>query len=425
MSKKVVQSVDRDSFEPMFLDLYWQFICERQWVWYRRVIEEKEAPWTEDPILRREFFTNVYRNLDPGTHFVVTDVLDRKQSSKAKLLQVMFYRLTGSQMPTLTAVQKHMSPDAFDKEMIIKRLRKLSEKSPKYLFGDSYRVAAYAELGGKDKIENITLLFEELLGEFDELFEEMSDAEGTEKLYRVMSGVRGFGEFLAYQVVLDLIMPNSRGKRVFEGHPNDWAIAGPGARKGLWAMLQDNIQPANMLMPMEWLRDNQDDELERLGLEFPYLVDEDDEVLKLTTADIQTSLCEYFKYVRIWKGEMKSTRIFTPANSADELPEAAMLDIEEPEVRLTYEVPKPSLPVPLAASDSRSEPETPGLSVTLAQGIVVASREQIEAALQASQRLSEALGVLLGGADLGEVAPGALSATQELEDESFKDEESD
>lgn len=428
MSKKVIQSVDRESFEPTFLDLFWQFLCERQWVWYRRVIEEQEAPWTEDPILQREFFTNVYRTLDPGTNFVVTDILDKKQSAKAKLLQIMFYRLTGSQMPTLTAVQKYMSPASFDKNMIMKRLRKLHEKSPKYLFGDSYRVAAYSELGGVDKIENITLLFESVLDEFDDLFDELSDAEGTEKLYRVMSSVRGFGEFLAYQIVLDCIMENSKGKKLFDGDPNDWAIAGPGARKGLWAMIRDDLQPANMLMPMEWLRDHQDEEFERLGLEFPYLVD-DEGVLKLTTADIQTSLCEYFKYVRIWKGEMKSSRAFKPESSGEELPDSAILDIEEPQGRLTYEIPKQELPVPSAPGDVDPAvgQQLPGGApeVTLAQGLVVASRGQLQNALHASRALTRVLEELLGGPTLSQATSAPESAVEELDDEGLSDDESD
>jgi len=56
----------RGSLDAESLDLFWQFIAERQKVWYRRVVEGRPAPWTDDDILQEYRFTNVYRELDPG-----------------------------------------------------------------------------------------------------------------------------------------------------------------------------------------------------------------------------------------------------------------------------------------------------------------------------------------------------------------------
>ncbi|MGO4984932.1 nucleotide kinase domain-containing protein [Collinsella sp. Sow4_E3] len=53
---------------------YIQFVEERHYVWIRRQ-NGASAPWTDDPTLRRAKFTNVYRVLDAGSQFLLTQML--------------------------------------------------------------------------------------------------------------------------------------------------------------------------------------------------------------------------------------------------------------------------------------------------------------------------------------------------------------
>lgn len=48
---------------------FWRFVHERQEIWRKKSASEP-APWTSDPILRCNSFTNVYRELDRGTLYL-------------------------------------------------------------------------------------------------------------------------------------------------------------------------------------------------------------------------------------------------------------------------------------------------------------------------------------------------------------------
>lgn len=43
-------------------DAYWEFATKRQAIFWKR-IQDKEYPWTEDPILNKYKFTNAYGGL--------------------------------------------------------------------------------------------------------------------------------------------------------------------------------------------------------------------------------------------------------------------------------------------------------------------------------------------------------------------------
>src|SRR2546429_6074199 len=57
-------------------DTYWRFSAERQRVFFNR-FERRPAPWTYDPILRGNKFTNAYRASDPGSQYLIRPVIYR------------------------------------------------------------------------------------------------------------------------------------------------------------------------------------------------------------------------------------------------------------------------------------------------------------------------------------------------------------
>lgn len=55
---------------PDYEDLFWQFANERMSIWNRKVLENEPRPWTNDPLLQKFIFINVWRELDKQTlHF--------------------------------------------------------------------------------------------------------------------------------------------------------------------------------------------------------------------------------------------------------------------------------------------------------------------------------------------------------------------
>jgi hypothetical protein len=295
MSKaEYLKEVDESSFDPERLDLYWRFITERQLVLARR-LADLPGPWTTDPIMAAEFITNMYRELDPGTEYVINEILEYEKPVDV-VFNVMMYRLMGSQPDTHELI--HQTAKKFSTDEMIDTLRGVDMDFK--IFGDAYRVAAYHEEGGADKVENVARMFAKFAVGMPETMRRLKACTSTKDAFAIFKGMQGMGEFLAHQITVDLLYGDDP---VLPFGDNEWAQAGPGARSGIWAMIKPGLKPSNLLMVMEWLRDNQTEQLEKRGLMFPWPINEEGQTVPLSLCNIQSTLCEYYKYVRIWSGE--------------------------------------------------------------------------------------------------------------------------
>jgi len=66
---------------------YFLFCRERQMIWKRRSHGVDESKWTQDPLLKRYVFCNVYRELDRGTAFFHAYVVHMYQTERPKSRQ--------------------------------------------------------------------------------------------------------------------------------------------------------------------------------------------------------------------------------------------------------------------------------------------------------------------------------------------------
>lgn len=301
-----------NAFASNRLDLFWRFICERQWIWHRRIVQELPPPWTDDTTLQRERFTNVYRELDPGTRYVIEHVLECQAPRPDKVFNVMLYRLMGrSDTHAALGFQFLLTFDPIEMEHSLKALRSAGRPP----FTAAYMVSAYSSMGSSDKIENVARLFEVLHAHFGDFFGRIDGCSTAAEVHGALSAAYGFGNFLAYQVLVDLLYPlriyGNRGLLPFSH--DDWSSPGPGARRGIELLLRpDTIRP--YLEVMRWLRDHQQTEFVRLGLNFPYLRDADGKPIAISLANIQNCLCEFHKYIKISEGTGRGRRKFMTAS---------------------------------------------------------------------------------------------------------------
>lgn len=311
------------------IDLFWRFVYERQEIWHRRCMEHMSPPWTDDCILRQERFTNVYRELDPGTQYALHYILEVDAPKPDKIFNIMLYRLIG-RAETHEALG-FQSLTTFDPEYltcVLTRLRDVDRRPP---FTGAYMVSAYSSLGTRDKIASVAHIFAAIQFRFPTLCVQILNCSSASEVYGELRQVYGFGNFLAYQVLVDLLYP----LQVYGGTPllpyshDEWASAGPGARRGIRMLMLDTYD-GNELEIMRWLRDHQQAEFDRLGLRFRFLRDLQDEPVHITLANIQNCLCEFHKYVKIREGTGRGRRRFdapqsrpaiqlvlTPANHVD------------------------------------------------------------------------------------------------------------
>lgn len=292
--------ISRQDFNLERLDLFWRFVFERQTVWRRRFILRQPPPWTSDPVLEKTHFTNVYRELDPGTQYAIENILEQEEPRPDKVFNVMVYRLIGrSETHAALGFMNLGRFDPTDFEGRLKRLR----KSGHPVFTGAYMVSGYTQMGSHDKVENVARIFGSISATFPTFYDQLVSSKDAPHAFWTIKTQPGFGTFLAFQVLVDLLYPLKayQGRPVLEVDDCDWAVAGPGALRGIRMLLRSNVRKSPLAV-MRWLRDMQDEGFERLGLRFPFLEDTRGGRMAISLANVQNCLCEFHKYVKVRDG---------------------------------------------------------------------------------------------------------------------------
>lgn len=299
-------------FDPANLERFWKFIAERQKIWHRRFVQEDSRPWTQDPILQKNKFTNIYRELDPGTKFVRLNVLQKDEPRPDRVFNVMIYRLICS-IPTYSKLGFQLL-DEFDQDYFESQLKKISDYSPT-LFGNAYMISPYFSMGSRIKYVNVARLFGKIQQNFDKFFFELDSATSFQDAFKVVNGQYGFGPFLAYQVMVDLtyLIGVDQDPGILPHSQNEWARLGPGAQRGFKRLVQRGkfVDP---LQGLRWLWSHQHEKMHELGLDFPYLRDAHGQDIAISLANMQNCLCEFHKYMSIGDGTGKAQRLYVPSN---------------------------------------------------------------------------------------------------------------
>jgi hypothetical protein len=223
----------------------------------------------------------------------------------------MLYRLIGRK-ETYERIG-FQSVETFDSNRLkttLQYIRDIEKRSP---FSGAYTVCSYSGLGSHDKTENVAQVFANLRQKFPSLYERILASDSARAVYEELNRVYGFGKFLAYQVLVDLLYPLKvkDGKPLLPFSHDEWAIAGPGASLGIRILLKHGVA-ASELEVMRWLRHHQREEFGRLRLDFHYRKNSLGRPIELTLANIQNCLCEFYKYHKIKTGTGRARRKFVP-----------------------------------------------------------------------------------------------------------------
>ena len=224
-----------------------------------------------------------------------------------RIFNVMMYRLMCS-IPTYDSWGFHKVKN-FDEAAFDDHLREIYN-SGNPVFGNAYLISPYSSMGSEYKFRNVSRLFGQLKRGWEEFYRKLMLAPTLEKAYKVVNSQYGFGPFLAYQVCVDLMYPleTREGKSILPFSHDDWAMLGPGAKRGFARVSSDYDQLAGLRI----LRSSQVSEFRRLSLDFPYLKDKEGREVDISLANLQNCFCEYHKYRSIQSGTGKAQRIYIP-----------------------------------------------------------------------------------------------------------------
>lgn len=331
-------------YEPN-LRLFFETMYERQIIWKRRFIEKKPQPWTDNPIFRDYKFTNVYRELDRSSQFLIKNIiLDDELDNINLLWKMMVYRLFNNP-ETFSFDPSKVSGDLFnqDVEFIpssrwrngipdladydIEEFEKFingvraSGKNP---FTNAYLINSLANKQEKRDYVYTRIVMPELYSKIDEIYDTIINADKPEILISLLNTIPCVANFISHELYQDLTYISRYTKRdFFRFTQNDYTNVGPGASIGIRLIFPNIDTLKNQKQAIYDLRDMAKKWLTEIGDErgecFPYLywnkVKREyytTKVCNITLHQIEMWLCEFQKYWKMIIGEGKQRSKFVP-----------------------------------------------------------------------------------------------------------------
>lgn len=297
-------------------DTYWHFAAKRQALYERRLID-LEGPWTDDQILQRYRFTNVFRAADRVSQYLIREVQyreDRSQAPDELFFRTLLFKIF-NKIETWEAIEDRLgriSWQSFDVDAVDALLDAAMASGTK-IYSAAYIMPA-PRLGRVRKHSNHLALLLRMM--CDGLPGCITGAGSLEAVYRALLAYDGLGPFLAYQYAIDL-----NYSQMIDFDENDFVVAGPGALDGIAKCFEDGAKlPAREVI--EHMVAVQKAEFSDRDLPFDGLFGR-----SMTLIDAQNVFCEISKYARVAHPEIvganNRTRIkqsYRPAGKSPEPP---------------------------------------------------------------------------------------------------------
>jgi hypothetical protein len=314
---------------------FWRFVYERQLI-YAHKVQGDPRPWTYDPVLRERFFTNIFRDLDPGTK-VAEEIMDRDRPAGERLWNLMMYRRFNREETwgLIGYSDLQHEPDLLwmrdELRQLYATLTRHRRETGHPIFTDAHQVYPMPMVPGPDLTARFMRVQLELLdasrehGSVWALADKLAAARTRREAYRAFNNARipGISNFLSWQLTMDC----TYGSDPIVTADDDWAPITTGARFGAimwkewptlgtvnhpvegWAELPPT-PPAELERFVARMRDEQADRFEERGLDFLGLQG----ARPLDMSALEHALCEYSKYVAASVGLPTRDRWAVPAS---------------------------------------------------------------------------------------------------------------
>lgn len=303
-----IQNASPEIDTDMFKELV-QMVKDRYRIHKRKDVKKLPKPWTKNPIMQQYKFTNVRREHDRETKWLIEHITSNPEVSyEDKILNCILFRL----------FNKHQTSEIIHQPINFKELHKNPSKykqaladakasgaslftSAFYTTGARQGMQKYLEASGvqSDLSGNDIMLFMDCLYE-DGIVDRIKSAKYQQEVFKVITSYTGIGSFLGYQMFVDMTyIPE------FPFSENEFTVAGPGCRKGLDLLFTDRTG-LTYEECLFWLRDS----WETLcgDLQIPWDADmlfndlpEYDRCMNVMS--LENCFCEFSKYMRAKTGQ--------------------------------------------------------------------------------------------------------------------------
>lgn len=274
---------------PVF-DSYWRFAAERQNV-FRQRLNGQPAPWTTDPVMATNKFTNAYRASDRVSQFLIRHVIYRSDLPDSPLevfFRILLFKIF-NKIETWRLLEhtfgeityKNYKFEHYDKVLSQAMSAGGRIYSAAYIMPPSGSVFGYPA-----KHQNHLRLLESMMN--DGLANQLSLQNNMQGAFELLKSYPSIGNFLAYQFVTDI-----NYSEITNFSEMDFVMPGPGALDGLRKCFGDQANRSESKL-IRMMAENQELEFERLGINFQSLWGR-----RLQLIDCQNLFCEVDKYARV------------------------------------------------------------------------------------------------------------------------------
>lgn len=281
-------------------DLYWYFASERQRIFERRVFGEP-PPWTDDPILQKFKFCNVFRAADRVSQYMVRQVCYHDEPCHCfadRLFQIIAFR-TFSDPKTWEGLRSRLGTyprlDDLRSGTFREALDDIKAQHSS-IYTSAFILCANSAYGQPFKHLNHVELFKHMFLR-EQIAYRLIEAPSLQAVYDILRKFPLMGDFMSYQTAIDLNYSD-----LVNFSENDFTQPGPGALRGIKKCFTStgDFTPAQVI---HWMVGRQNDEFERLGLPWEGLFGR-----PLQAIDCQGLFCEIDKYCREALPELASVR---------------------------------------------------------------------------------------------------------------------
>jgi len=358
-----VKKLEDNRFKPYKkrLELFFYTMYERQNIWYRRFIEHlPQEEWTKDKCYSKYRFTNVYRELDRASQYLIKNIILNKDCwHKYKsdddnyinlIWKMLFFRLINNPnvFETVDAIADYndYSPAKFysylKKNIISKDIPiahgAFCQFSQHEVVDESGKKIKFADMG--EYFAKYSL--KRLHGHIKEIYDWMKQSHDSDKtaddfIDWMSDTLDGCGRFMAHEFFQDMCyIKEYAGLDLMSYDANSATNSGPGSSAGSKYIFKNVKTNKDVIDAIKYLRDIAEDSLNKMHDEkFPdtdgfYYVAWDKDANKykhtkfnFTLNQIEMWLCEFYKYVKYKdaKGTDEKVRVrnYSDKKSSDDL----------------------------------------------------------------------------------------------------------
>jgi len=279
-----------EALEPtQVYDAYWRFAAKRQEVFFNR-IHGKTLPWTDDVIIQKYKFTNVYRASDRVSQFLIRNIIYTRDeyTPEDQFFRILFFKLF-NKIETWEYMERVLGDISYSSYNFDRYNNLLMQRieSNERIYSAAYIMPSGKSCFGFDnKHQNNLKLLEYMMK--TGVAKKIAITKNLRELYELLLNYPTLGPFLAFQFAIDI-----NYSELCDFSEMSFVVAGPGAKNGIRKCFGD-LKGYKYEDIVSYVAERQDVEFNKRGLDFRSLFGR-----RLQLIDCQNLFCEIDKYARV------------------------------------------------------------------------------------------------------------------------------